>query len=66
MNDAAVAFALLAVAVLGWAYAFSQAFENRRLRLSASRDESIIAGLRTQIKAFDHDGNGKIGGSRSR
>jgi hypothetical protein len=64
--DAGAAFAIIAVAVLGWGAALSLAAEVRRLRLSASRDESIIAGLRTQIEAFDHDGDGKIGGSRSR
>lgn len=52
MNDGPIAFALIAIAIIGWALALTFAFQ-----LKTAHD---------QIAKFDHDGDGKVGGSKAR
>lgn len=50
MNDASLAFALIAVAVLGWAYAFALALELKRLRDERSEILEDVFNLETALK----------------
>lgn len=50
MNDAAVWFALSAVAVTGWGYAFALALELKRLRNEHSATLEDVLNLETLLK----------------
>lgn len=50
MNDSSIMFALVAVAVLGWAYAFAMAHELKRLRTIADGRKVAIDELMSDLQ----------------
>jgi hypothetical protein len=49
MNDAAIYFALIAVAVLGWSYAFALAMELGKTRKIAEGRKAVIEELQSEV-----------------
>lgn len=57
MNDAAIWFALIALAVTGWGYAFAQALELKRLRDERSEILTDVGKLESLLKAARKNDN---------